>query len=159
MDFLLPEGPKRRQFMAVKKADAKRRLARFTLVMTCAVLLLAVAGVDAACAADYRVRRKTAEFTVDAVINRNPPVLGHNTLRIEITDRQGAFVTDAAVTVNYYMPPMPGMAPMNYTIRAARSGRGYETVMDLIMTGPWIIVIKADTKGKVWRASFPIDVR
>ena len=145
--------------MAVKRTDAKRQLAHLMRVMTCVTVLIAVASVDAACAADYRVRRKTTEFTVEAAISRNPPVLGHNTLRIEIADRQGAPVTDAAVTVNYYMPPMPGMAPMNYTVRAPRSGRGYETVMDLIMTGPWIIVIRADTKGNVWRASFPIDVR
>jgi hypothetical protein len=125
----------------------------------CLFLLMMYLGVDVASAGDYKVRRKTADYTVDATINRNPPVLGHNALRVEITDRQGSYVTDAVVRVNYYMPPMPGMAPMNYTVVAAGRGRGYETVMDLIMTGPWIIVIRVEARGNVWRVTFPIDVR
>ncbi len=110
-------------------------------------------------ARDYQVRRKTPECTIHASIDRNPPILGHNILRIEMTDSAGMPIADAAVSVNYYMPPMPGMAPMNYTARAVRSGQGYRLVMDLIMSGPWVIGIRADSKGKVCRISFPIDVR
>ena len=63
------------------------------------------------------------------------------------------------VSVNYYMPPMPGMVPMNYTIPAAPDGSGYTAKMNFIMTGPWNIVIRVESGGSPWRVTFPIDVR
>ena len=110
-------------------------------------------------AADYRVRKNAEGLTFDIAINRNPPVLGDNEIRIEIKDPQGHPVVDAEVLVNYYMPPMPNMAPMNYTIPASLSGKEYRAVMDLIMTGPWNIVTRARIQGRWIRVVFPIDVR
>lgn len=114
---------------------------------------------DASAARDYVIRKKVDQFTVTATIDRNPPILGHNLLTVAITDGSGKPVKDLVVMVNYYMPPMPGMAPMNYTIRANPKGDGYAMTMDLIMTGPWIIVIKFPFQGKRLQMSFPIDVR
>ena len=114
---------------------------------------------DASAARDYVIRKKVDQITVTATINRNPPILGHNLLTVAITDGSGKSVKDLVVMVNYYMPPMPGMAPMNYTIRANPKGDGYAMTMDLIMTGPWIIVIKFSFQGKRLQMSFPIDVR
>jgi hypothetical protein len=51
------------------------------------------------------------------------------------------------------------MAPMNYTVQASPKGDGYLVIMDLIMTGPWNIVIKTNVAGKRLAATFPIDVR
>ena len=110
-------------------------------------------------AGDYRVRKNIEGLAFDIAINRNPPVLGGNEIRIEIKDPQGNPVLDAEVLVNYYMPPMPKMAPMNYTIPAPLKGKEYRAVMDLIMAGPWNIVIRAKTQGKLLRMTFPIDVR
>jgi len=110
-------------------------------------------------AADYRVRKNVEGLAFDIAINRNPPVLGDNEIRIEIRDAEGHAVIDAEVLVNYYMPPMPRMAPMNYTIPAPLKGKEYRAVMDLIMAGPWNIVIRAKTQGKLLRMTFPIDVR
>jgi len=114
---------------------------------------------DASAARDYVIRKKVDQFTVTATIDRNPPILGHNLLTVAITDGSGKSLKDLVVMVNYYMPPMPGMAPMNYTIRANPKGDGYAMTMDLIMTGPWIIVIKFPFQGKRLQMSFPIDVR
>jgi len=110
-------------------------------------------------AGDYRVRRKTQHHVVDASINRNPPVMGENTIRIEIRDATGRSLTGARVSVNYYMPPMPGMVPMNYTIPATPDGSGYTAKINFIMTGPWNIVIRVESGGSPWRVIFPIDVR
>ena len=85
--------------------------------------------------------------------------MGKNEIRIEINDVRGQFVTNNLVTVNYYMPPMPGMPPMNYTLKAVPYGSGYIATMDFIMTGPWNIVVKASTAGKQLRLTVPIDVR
>jgi hypothetical protein len=110
-------------------------------------------------AGDYRVRKTAEGLAFDIAINRNPPVLGDNEIRIEIKDPQGNPVLDAEVLVNYYMPPMPRMPPMNYTIPAALKGKEYRATMDLIMTGPWNIITRARVQGKWVRVTFPIDVR
>lgn len=108
---------------------------------------------------DYAMRRKVDGYTMDISINRNPPIIGKNNMRIEIKDPSGKDVINAPVTVNYFMPPMPGMPPMNYTVQAPSRGSGYEVSMDFIMTGPWNIVIRANTSGKLLRMMIPIDVR
>ena len=110
-------------------------------------------------AGDYRVRKNADGLTFDIAINRNPPVLGDNEIRIAIRDPQGNPVLDAEVLVNYYMPPMPRMPPMNYTIPAPLKGKEYRATMDLIMAGPWNIVIRARIQSNWVRMAFPIDVR
>ena len=108
---------------------------------------------------DYKVRRTLEDHTFDITLKRNPPIMGKNDIRIEIKDARGQFVINNLVTVNYYMPPMPGMPPMNYTLKAAPQGSGYMATMDFIMTGPWNIVVRTNIAGKQLRLTVPIDVR
>jgi hypothetical protein len=108
---------------------------------------------------DYKVRRTVEGHTLDITLNQNPPILGKNNIRIEIKDARGQSVINNPVTVNYYMPPMPGMPPMNYTLKAGPQGSGYMATMDFIMTGPWNIVVKTTVTGKQLRLTIPIDVR
>lgn len=132
-------------------------LKKFTCL---AIALTAVFRLADQCeAAEYRVRKSAEGLTFDIYINRNPPVLGDNQIRIEIRDSQGNPVLDAEVLVNYYMPPMPNMAPMNYTIPASLKDKEYRATMDLIMTGPWNIVTRVKIQGRWIRVVFPIDVR
>jgi len=136
-----------------------RGFRKFVIKFAFAIFLLALFLATDSKARDYKVRKKKRGFTVDIAINRNPPILGDNDIRIKIKDRGGSMVTGAEVQVNYYMPPMPGMPPMNYTMPARLQGEEYRATMDLIMTGPWNIVIKVKESDQSWRVSFPIDVR
>lgn len=122
-------------------------------------LLLVWIFVPMAYGRDFTVRRIVDGYTLDIAINRNPPVSGPNVLKVEVKDPQGKAVTHIPVMVNYYMPPMPGMPPMNYTVKALPQGNGYNVTMDLIMTGPWNIVIRATVPGKSLKVTVPIDVR
>jgi len=131
---------------------------RFVFHFAVAFFLILICG-EPCEAGDYRVRKNADGLTFDIAINRNPPVLGDNEIRIEIKDPQDNPVLDAEVLVNYYMPPMPKMAPMNYTIPAQLKGKEYSATMNLIMTGPWNIVTRARVQGKWLRVVFPIDVR
>ena len=108
---------------------------------------------------DFVVTRRVQGYTLDVAINQNPPILGRNDIRMEIKDALGGYVTDAPVSVNYFMPPMPGMAPMNYTVTASPGGSGYRATMDLIMKGPWNIVVKAKVAEQQIRMTILIDVR
>lgn len=133
---------------------------RFRMLAYAAVMLALAAAMKRPCeAADYRVRKTADGLIFDIAINRNPPVIGDNEIRIEIKDAQGNPVLDAEVLVNYYMPPMPNMAPMNYTLPATLQGKQYRAIMDLIMAGPWNIVTRARIQGRWIRVVFPIDVR
>lgn len=121
--------------------------------------LMMSAGQSPCEAGDYRVRKKADGLVFEITINRNPPVMGDNEIRIEIKNDQGNAVSGAEVLVNYYMPPMPRMVPMNYTIPARPRNGEYRAVMDLIMVGPWNIIIRSKIEGKSFRVMFPIDVR
>jgi hypothetical protein len=92
-------------------------------------------------------------------IDRNPPVIGDNRIEIEIKDNSKKPVKDARVLVNYYMPPMPRMAPMNYRIDADFKGESYRATMKLIMAGPWIIAIKITRGDKTTTTKVNVDAQ
>ena len=123
-------------------------------------ILCLLMAVPAAYSKDLELKGKAGEFEVHARMDRNPPILGQNHVEIEIRDDTTAGrVTDATVMVNYYMPPMPRMAPMNYTTKAELKGEKYRVTMDLIMAGPWIIRVLITRDGKKATAKFNIDAQ
>jgi hypothetical protein len=128
-----------------------RRLLLFALT----VLLM----VGIAYGKSYEVKRKVSEYEAQVRMDRYPPTLGDNHIEIEIKDGTGQSVTDAKVLVNYYMPPMPRMAPMNYTADAKLKGEKYKAKMNFIMSGPWIIAIKINHAGKTSTAKFNVDAQ
>ena len=122
-----------------------------------ALVLLLIPGI--ANPKGYEVKRKAGEFEAEVKIDRYPPVLGDNRIEIEIKGAGGNRITDAKVLVNYYMPPMPRMAPMNYIIDAKLKGEKYKATMNFIMAGPWIIAIKINHAGKMMTAKFNVDAQ
>ncbi len=110
---------------------------------------------DAAGLADSK---KAGVYDVTIRIDRNPPILGVNNLEVEIREAGGASIADAKVLVNYYMPPMPRMAPMNYRVDAPFKGGKYRVAMNFIMEGPWVIVVKINHQGKAASAKFNVNV-
>jgi hypothetical protein len=104
-------------------------------------------------------RKMMGAYEVGIRLTRTPPIVGDNPLEIEIKDPGGRRVTEAQVLVNYYMPPMPRMAPMNYTVPAKLMGDRYQMVMRLIMDGPWIIALKITLGGKMSTVKFHINAR
>lgn len=108
---------------------------------------------------DLELRQKAGGYAFRVTIDRNPPILGDNHVEIEIQDDDGTRITDARVVVNYYMPPMPRMAPMNYTTRAKWRGESYRATMRIIMAGPWIIRVLATHEGRRAAAKFNVDAQ
>ena len=107
----------------------------------------------------YEIKRRVGEYEAGVKIDRSPPVVGDNNIEIEIKDAGDKNVADAKVLVNYYMPPMPRMAPMNYTIDARLTGEKYKATMNFIMSGPWIIAIKINRGGKIKTVKFNVDAQ
>jgi hypothetical protein len=110
---------------------------------------------DAASLVDSKM---AGDYVVAIQIDRNPPILGVNNLEVEIRRADGATVTDAKVLINYYMPPMPRMAPMNYKVDAPFKGDRYRAKMHFIMEGPWYIAVKINYSGKTTTAKFNVNV-
>jgi hypothetical protein len=102
--------------------------------------------------------KKAGDLVVSITIDRNPPIIGINNLEIEIRGADGREVTDAKVLVNYYMPPMPRMAPMNYKVDAPYKSGKYRVAMNFIMEGPWYVVVKISHLGKLTSAKFNVNV-
>jgi len=123
-----------------------------------AVSLIFLALATSLSADGPEVRKKAGEYDVGMRMNRNPPVRGDNVIEISIKKGTGDAVTDVKVLVNYYMPPMPRMAPMNYKIQAKPKNELYKAKMNFIMEGPWIIAIKITGKDKTVTAKFNINV-
>jgi len=106
----------------------------------------------------YEAKKNVGGYEVVLRIDKNPPVLGDNQIEVEIRDATGKPVKDAEVLINYYMPPMPRMAPMNYKVAAKLNGENYRAKMVLIMSGPWAIVTKIYHQGKRHTLKVSIDV-
>ena len=108
---------------------------------------------------EFTVKRTINEYKMTVTLSQNPPILGKNNIKIEIKDSLGEPVTDASPIVNYFMPPMPGMPPMNYKVKATPDKSEYNATMDLIMEGPWNITVMAKVAGKRLKMTVLIDVR
>ena len=121
------------------------------------LVLLLVAGI--AYAKDYEVKKKAGEFDVQVAIDKNPPVVGDNNVKIEIKDSAGKYVSDAKVVVDYGMPAMPGMPAMNYKADAELKGNEYKAKMNLSMSGSWNVAVKITRTGKTSTMKFTVDAK
>ncbi len=111
-------------------------------------------------AGNYEITTKVSGYALRILIDPNPPLAkGNNRLELEITDQDGAKVSDAKVMINYYMPPMPRMAPMNYRTEAVMKKGKYFAAMKFIMAGPWYIAVIVDHRGKVFTAKINVDAQ
>jgi hypothetical protein len=124
----LPDLHHRMSFMHVHK------------VLFFALLLLLVPGI--ASPRGYEIMKRTGMYEAEVRMDRNPPSLGDNSIEIEIENAEGKPVTEEKVLVQYYMPPMPRMAPMNYRTDAKLKGEKYKATINFIMSGPWIIAAR-----------------
>ena len=110
-------------------------------------------------ARDYEVKKKAGEFDVVVTIDKNPPVTGDNGVTVSVKDAGGKVVKDAKVVVDYSMPAMPGMPPMNYKADAVQKGDIYAATMNLSMAGPWNVAIKISAGGKSGGMKFTVDAK
>jgi hypothetical protein len=69
-------------------------------------------------------------------------------------------LTDARVDVRFYMPPMPGMAPMDSTTQAIVQGGNYMATVNAPMEGGWKAEVSVTQPGKTAvTTTFNLDAR
>lgn len=127
------------------------------------IFLLAISVSQTICqpafARDYIVNKKAGGYDIQIRLDRYPLVMGDNQIEIEIRDDSNKSVDDAKVLVNYYMPPMPRMAPMNYRVKAEWRKKSYKAELDIIMAGPWYIKIIFKDKNRMISTKFNVDAQ
>jgi hypothetical protein len=124
--------------------------------ITAFLLVILVAGV--AYGKPYEVKKTAGPYSVVVSMDKNPPALGVNGMKISIHDANQQVVKDAKVVVAYGMPGMPGMAPMSYKTDAVLDGDVYKAVIKISMSGPWQVTVKILQQEKVASMKFTFDV-
>ncbi len=127
---------------------------KFALV---GLVLLLSAG--AAYAKGYEVQKKAGEYDVTIVFDRNTPTASDNAAGITIKDATGHIVKDAVVRIEYSMPAMMGMPPMNYKTEAVLKGDEYKATLGLSMSGSWNLALKITRAGKTSTMKFTVDAK
>ncbi len=123
------------------------------------ICIWVLSGTGTSTAKSVEVKKRVGNYDVGVTIDRNPPIIGDNHIEIEVTDATGKSVTDAKILVNYYMPPMPRMAPMNYTTEAKLKREKYRATLNIIMAGPWYIAVKIHHGGKMMTVKINVDAQ
>jgi nitrogen fixation protein FixH len=129
---------------------ARRVLA--VLVVTVAVLAMAVPS----WARGYENKKSAGKFDVTLKVDRYPLVKGNNAVKVQVTDRTGKPAANAKVSVRYYMPAMPGMAPMSYSVTPSPKGDEHEFAADVPMEGGWKFEVTVNEDDS---ATFNLDAR
>lgn len=129
-----------------------------TYVVIMAVVL--AASVLAGCSKGYESQKRVGDMGITLKVDRYPLVKGDNTLSVQVAEQGGKVVTDATVNVRYYMPPMSGMAPMEFNTQAALKSGGYSFAVNIPMEGGWKVEVTVTQPGKTpANATFNIDAR
>jgi hypothetical protein len=123
------------------------------------VFLVFFVAAGMAYAKSYELQKKSGDYTLDIRIDKNPPVVGDNLMELTIKDTDGKAVTDAKVAVTYTMPPMSGMAPMNYKTDAVPKEGSYQATLKFSMSGSWNVEAKIIRAGKTTPVKFNVDVK
>jgi RND family efflux transporter MFP subunit len=94
---------------------------------------------------------KAPSATIEIATNPSPPHRGTNRILVTVNDSSGKPVSDAQVSVVFFMPPMPamGMAAIRVQATASPIGNGhYAADVKLDSGGTWTVSLVANHDGK-----------
>ena len=125
-----------------------------------ALMIFLLVAALSACTKGYERQAAAGDVKVTLTASQYPLVKGDNTITIKAVDQSGKPVTDAVVNVRYYMPPMPGMAPMEFNTQAVSKGDAYSFTANITMEGGWKAEVSVTRPGKpASLATFNLDAR
>ena len=129
------------------------------IVVLTGILLVAIVVV-AGCSKGYETKKVADDLSVTLKADRYPLIKADNAMSVSVADASGKAVTDAVVQVRYYMPVMPGMAPMEFAAQAVPKGNGYSFTANIPMEGGWKVDVTATRPGKpAVTVTFNVDAR
>jgi len=153
------EVDKMQKWTDITVVNLKEERMKIIAFLTLVFMLSLFCSFDTVAAKDYEVSKKAGDLTVVIKIDKNPPVAGKNNIEIAIIDASNKAVTDAKVVVAYSMPPMPGMAPMNYKTDTELKGNVYKAQINYSMAGSWNNEVRITRSGKTVSTRFTVDAK
>lgn len=102
--------------------------------------------------------KQAGDYMVHLKMDKESPVAGENKVEIFIQDKSGAYVTDAAVAIEYLMPAMPAMPGMPYKSATELKDKQYNATLNFSMAGTWSVDIKINQAGKMESVKFDMNV-
>jgi nitrogen fixation protein FixH len=91
------------------------------------------------------------DLNITFTSNPAPPKTGENTLEVMVMDENGQPVTDANVSVEFYMAAMPSMnmpEMRNRVDLAHESGGRYRGTGNVMMAGGWDVTVTVSRGGQ-----------
>jgi len=122
-----------------------------------AVVLFLAAG--SAYAKGHEIKKKAGDYDVTVEFDKKTPTASDNAVNVVVRDAAGNIVRDAKVVIDYSMPAMVGMPPMNYKTDAVLKGDEYKATLGLSMSGSWNISVKITRAGKTSSMKFTVDAK
>jgi RND family efflux transporter MFP subunit len=95
--------------------------------------------------------QQSSTLNIDLTTDPNPAHRGANTFRVKLTNANGSPLSEADVSVTFFMPAMPamGMAAMNATTTLLPKGAGlYEGQGTLDSGGTWQVTVTVRQNGQ-----------
>lgn len=125
------------------------------------VLVLAVSLLGlGACSRGYESEKSTGGMNITLKADSYPLMKGDNKMNVKVSDASGTAVKNAKVDVRFYMPPMPGMAPMESRTQAMLHGDKYVFTVNAAMEGGWKTEVTVTQPGKpAVTSTFNVDAR
>ncbi len=123
-------------------------------------VLISLVVVIGGCSKGYESKKTSGSMNITLKADSYPLVKGDNTLTVKATDSAGKPITGAKVNVRFYMPPMPGMAPMESTTQAVSRDDKYTATINAPMEGGWKAEVDVQQPGKdAAVVTFNLDAR
>ncbi len=124
------------------------------------MVLLSFSLLWTACSKGYQAQKFAGDIEITLKADRYPLVKGKNALTVQVADKAGKPVTDATVMAKYYMPAMPGMAPMEFNVNPELRGKAYQFQADIPTEGSWKVDVTVTQPGKPpLSATYTMDAR
>lgn len=117
------------------------------LGLLAAGLALSCHACGASDASDGTAETTSDGLALDVSVAAPGPVLGDNTVTVEVTDTAGAPVTGAEISVTAFMPAHGHGSPHPPTISELGEGRYEASPVTLHMPGTWTLTVEA-TEGE-----------
>jgi hypothetical protein len=103
---------------------------------------MTMAAGAAGTAADQSGSGATSALDIAFKTDPSPARAGDNKFEVTVKDKSGKAVSDAAVSLAFYMPPTPGMGAMRNTVKLTPADNGvYRGEGTVGMAGTWNVTI------------------
>ena len=141
----------------------RKSTSAFAAVAAAIAITIALAAPTSVAAAQQPAAGKKPALDIMLMSKPSPPKTGENSFEVMVKDAAGKPVTDAEVTVMFYMAAMPAMKmpEMKNTVTLKHQKEGmYSGTGQVMMAGKWDVTVMVKRAGKeIGSKKFPVTAQ